>query len=130
MVSGVTSDDQLVLVIRYQNGNTYGHRRIPVLSLPEVRINNYYIKHTQQGNTHEYLAGIGWNPVAESLEIDNETSWRPVAFRVWWDHSGNTGGMTGILDTIIPMMNPVKREPSLKWQVASLSGMRLRLSDR
>lgn len=99
MVSGVTSEDQLVLVIRYQNGNTYGHRRIPVLSLPEVRINNYYIKHTQQGNTHEYLAGIGWNPVAESLEIDNETSWRPVAFRVWWDHSGNTGGMTGILDT-------------------------------
>lgn len=95
----VNPEDQLVLVIRYQNGNSYGHRRIPLLSLPEVRINSYYIKHTTQGNTHDYLAGIGWNPVAESLEIYEQTSWMPVAYRVWWDHSGNTGGMQNILDT-------------------------------
>lgn len=93
------SNGSLVLRIAYQNGNTYGHRRIPVASLPKVNITNYYIQHLPDGNSHNYNAGIFWEPDNESLEIDESTFWTPEAYRVWSHYDETPVGVEEIFDT-------------------------------
>lgn len=86
----MTPQDKLVLVIRFQNDNTYGHHRLPLSELPRVDFTDFDFKYYGDGSSHNYRMSLFWEP--GNLEINETDFWTPAAYRLWANNE-SYGGM-------------------------------------
>ncbi len=80
--------DDLLLLLTYNNGNTYGNRLRPLHSHPEAKIykNKIFYKWENQPDDHTYWSVIGFG--AENLEgPEEENPYELVDFRLWGKHN-------------------------------------------